>query len=69
MVVFLRFKEGSWDILVKKLMMISKQYELHFPKHLRKVIIWLFIQGCLFSNRGAIFNKGPVINIYNLRKT
>ena len=36
--------------------------------NLRK-IIELFIQGCLFSNKGAVINKGPVINIYNLRKT
>ena len=33
------------------------------------IIIWLLIQGCLFSNKGAVINKGPVINIYNLRKT
>ena len=26
------------------------------------------MQGCLFSNKGAVINKGPVINIYNLRK-
>ena len=24
--------------------------------------------GCLFSNIGAVINKGPVINIYNRRK-
>ena len=33
------------------------------------IIIWLFIQGCLFSNKGVVINKGPVINIYYLRKT